>query len=49
VNANPAAVDELVQLGATVIGEHGIHGHRWTVLHDPESNEFCVAAKSFTG
>jgi hypothetical protein len=49
VNADPAAVDELVQLGATVIGEHGIRGHRWTVLHDPEGNEFCIAAKSFTG
>jgi predicted enzyme related to lactoylglutathione lyase len=46
-----SAVDELVALGATVIGEHEVPGgsHRWTVMCDPEGNEFCVAAKSFTG
>jgi hypothetical protein len=49
VNPDPAAVDELVRLGATVIGEHRISGHRWTVLQDPEDNEFCIADKSFTG
>jgi hypothetical protein len=21
----------------------------WTVMHDPEGNESCIAAKSFTG
>ncbi len=48
---DPAAVDELVALGATVQSEHEVPGgsHRWTVMHDPEGNEFCVAAKSFTG
>lgn len=47
----PTAVEELVAHGATVIGEHqvGDGSHRWTVLQDPEGNEFCVAAKSFTG
>ncbi len=47
----PAAVDELMALGATVIGEHEVPGgsHHWTVMHDPEGNEFCIAAKSFTG
>lgn len=49
VNPDPAAVDELVGLGATVIGTHQIPGHRWTVMQDPEGNEFCIAAKSFTG
>ncbi|MGH3406280.1 MAG: VOC family protein, partial [Streptosporangiaceae bacterium] len=46
-----AAVDELVRLGATVTGEHQLPGgrHRWTVLQDPEGNEFCIAASSFTG
>ena len=45
------AVDQIVALGATVVGEHEVPGgsHRWTVLQDPEGNEFCVAAKSFTG
>jgi hypothetical protein len=51
VNPDPAAVSELVQLGATVKGEHQLRGgsHRWTVMQDPEGNEFCIAAKSFTG
>ena len=46
-----SAVDELVALGATVVGEHEVPGgsHRWTVMRDPEGNEFCVAARSFTG
>jgi predicted enzyme related to lactoylglutathione lyase len=48
---DPSAVDALVGLGATVVGEHKVPGgsHRWTVMRDPEGNEFCVAAKSFTG
>jgi predicted enzyme related to lactoylglutathione lyase len=44
-DAGPSAVDELVGLGATVVGEHEVPGgsHRWTVLQDPEGNEFCVS------
>lgn len=49
VNPDPGAVDELVKLGATVTAEHEIPGHRWTVMQDPEGNEFCIAAKGFTG
>jgi catechol 2,3-dioxygenase-like lactoylglutathione lyase family enzyme len=49
VDPGSSAVDELIGLGATVIGDHKIPGHRWTVLQDPEGNEFCIAAKSFTG
>ena len=49
VNPDPAAVDELVRLGAIVTGKHQIPGQRWTVMQDPEGNEFCIAAKSFTG
>lgn len=49
VNPDPSAVGELIRLGATVIGEHEIPGQRWTVMQDPEGNEFCIAAKSFTG
>jgi predicted enzyme related to lactoylglutathione lyase len=51
VDHDPAAVDRLVGLGATVIGEDQVPGgsHRWTVMHDPEGNEFCIAARSFTG
>lgn len=49
VNPDRNAVEELVQLGATVVGQHRISGHSWTVLQDPEGNEFCIAAKAFTG
>jgi catechol 2,3-dioxygenase-like lactoylglutathione lyase family enzyme len=49
VNPDPSAVDELIRLGAAVIGEHKIPGQRWTVMQDPEGNEFDIAAKSFTG
>jgi hypothetical protein len=48
---DPTAVEKLVKLGASVVGEHEVPGgsHRWTVMQDPEGNEFCIAAKSFTG
>ncbi|MFZ0323068.1 MAG: VOC family protein [Actinomycetes bacterium] len=36
-----ADVAKSVELGATVVAEHAEAG-RWTVLHDPEGNEFCV-------
>lgn len=49
VNPDRNAVKELVKLGATVIGKHRIPGHGWTVMTDPEGNEFCIAAKAFTG
>jgi predicted enzyme related to lactoylglutathione lyase len=37
-----AEVERLVALGATVVEEHQIPGFAWTVLQDPEGNEFCV-------
>jgi predicted enzyme related to lactoylglutathione lyase len=47
---DPSAVDDMVALGATVVGAHEMPGgHRWTVMQDPEGNEFCVAAEVFTG
>lgn len=38
-----AEVARLVALGATRVDEHEEYGHTWTVLRDPEGNEFCVA------
>ncbi len=38
-----AEVARLVGLGATEVGDHDEWGHRWTVMNDPEGNEFCVA------
>jgi glyoxalase superfamily protein len=46
----PADVDELVRLGAQVLGQHEVPGgsHTWTVMSDPEGNEFCVSTEVFT-
>jgi hypothetical protein len=38
-----AEVSRLVGLGATLVAEKDEWGHRWTVLQDPEGNEFCVS------
>jgi hypothetical protein len=35
-------VARLVGLGATVLAEHEMPGFGWTVMADPEDNEFCV-------
>lgn len=40
-----ADVTKLVDLGASVIGEHTMPGFAWTVLADPEGNEFCVGGQ----
>ena len=46
----PAAVQALVRAGAMVVGQHRLRrGHAWTVMQDPEGNEFCIAAKPFIG
>jgi predicted enzyme related to lactoylglutathione lyase len=50
VDPDPSAIDELVAHGATVVKEHQMQGgHSWTVMQDPEGNEFCIATKPFTG
>lgn len=36
-------VARLVALGAVVDSKHEVPGFSWTVLHDPEGNEFCVS------
>jgi catechol 2,3-dioxygenase-like lactoylglutathione lyase family enzyme len=37
-----SAVERLVQLGARVLWCEDFQTHHWTVLADPEGNEFCV-------
>ncbi|MGW3994052.1 VOC family protein [Amycolatopsis sp. NPDC004772] len=39
-----AEVARLVGLGAKEVAEHEVPGLAWTVLVDPEGNEFCVSA-----
>lgn len=38
-----AEIEKLVGLGATHVGDHDEWGVSWSVLRDPEGNEFCVA------
>ena len=49
IDPDPQTIDVMVGLGAVVIGQHRIRGHSWTVMQDPEGNEFCIATKAFTG
>ncbi|MDH3538700.1 MAG: VOC family protein [Acidimicrobiia bacterium] len=37
-----ATVGRLLELGATRVAEHSSPNVSWTVLQDPEGNEFCV-------
>jgi predicted enzyme related to lactoylglutathione lyase len=41
-----AEVERVVALGASRVGEHDEFGVRWTVLTDPEGNEFCIGEPS---
>jgi Glyoxalase-like domain len=38
-----AEVARLVGLGATRVADTEEYGYRWTVMTDPEGNEFCIA------
>ena len=38
-----AEVARLVDLGATRLADMEEYGYTWTVMADPEGNEFCVA------
>ncbi len=49
IDPNPSAVDELVSLGATVVASHRLDSHEWTVMRDPDGNEFCIAARPYCG
>jgi catechol 2,3-dioxygenase-like lactoylglutathione lyase family enzyme len=37
-----AEVTRLVELGATEVAEHTVPGLTWTVLADPDGNQFCI-------
>ena len=49
VDPDPAVVDKMVELGATTVANERFGSHSWTVMRDPEGNEFCVTTKIFTG
>lgn len=39
-----AAVDRILAVGASRVGDFDEHGFRWTTLADPEGNEFDVVS-----
>ena len=39
-----AETDRLVEAGATLVEKREMGGFHWTVLTDPDGNEFCVSA-----
>ena len=39
-----AEVARLVEAGATKLADHEMPGFAWTVLTDPDGNQFCVAS-----
>lgn len=51
VDSDPDAVQRLVMLGASIVEEHAVEGggQHWTVMLDPEGNEFCVSSTSYVG
>jgi predicted enzyme related to lactoylglutathione lyase len=40
-----AEVERLVGLGGSKIAEHSLGSFRWTIVADPEGNEFCVTIR----
>jgi predicted enzyme related to lactoylglutathione lyase len=40
-----AEVARLVDLGGSVVAEHNLGDFRWTIVADPEGNEFCVTIR----
>jgi hypothetical protein len=49
VDPDSSAVSRYIDLGASIVAEHQVGKHRWTVMQDPEGNELCVAEGSFVG
>jgi predicted enzyme related to lactoylglutathione lyase len=39
-----ALIEKVETLGGSRIADHEISGFHWTVLADPEGNEFCITA-----
>jgi hypothetical protein len=39
--ADAAGFERLIELGATIVERHP-GGHPWTIMADPEGNEFCA-------
>ena len=44
----PAAIARIEALGGTHLEDHELGGFSWTVMADPEGNEFCIAVHGDT-
>jgi len=40
-----AEVERLVGLGGSKVAEHSLGNFRWTIVADPEGNEFCITIR----
>ncbi len=51
IDPGPGVSERLVRLGASIVAEHdsGDASHHWTVMNDPEGNEFCISSESYVG
>jgi hypothetical protein len=51
IDPDPGVVQHLISLGASFVARHelGVSGHAWTVMQDPEGNEFCIGSAAYTG
>jgi hypothetical protein len=49
VDPDPSTVERLATLGASIVAEHAIGDQHWTVMRDPEGNEFCISPTSYVG
>ncbi len=38
-----AAKSRIIELGGSHVADREMGGFRWSVMHDPEGNEFCIA------
>lgn len=38
----PGEVERLRGLGASVVAQHDENGQQWTVMADPDGNEYCI-------
>ncbi|HEY3163294.1 MAG TPA: VOC family protein [Candidatus Limnocylindrales bacterium] len=38
-------VERLIGLGGSKVAEHNLGSFRWTIVADPEGNEFCVTIR----
>jgi predicted enzyme related to lactoylglutathione lyase len=48
-NDRAAEVDRLIELGARIVDIGTPHDASWTVMADPEGNEFCVTSEDEDG